>query len=107
MSLVRIPSSSIARGRRRPRTMATVRKRSYVREPPSKIATTSPESQKVQLHQGLQGAAQGDLRPVRKEVNSAFVRHGGEAHLQVHSQGAVPGRGQAVLLQGGGGGRGT
>merc|ERR1712183_888908 len=97
------------------------RKRLYVRELPSKIATTFPErsklrvqnrcpqvlrevlqhlplprreaelplraqedlrvrdedspqeSQEVQLHQGLQGAAQGDLRPVREEVHPAFV----------------------------------
>merc|ERR1712183_979386 len=119
--------------------MATVRKRLYVRELPSKIATTFPErskwrcakpmstgtarssptsspsqsrsriatssprrsrvrdedssqvSQEVQLHQGLQGAAQGDLRPVREEVHSAVVRHGREAHMQVRPQGAVPG----------------
>merc|ERR1712096_564587 len=47
MLLVRIPSSSIARGRRRPRTMAMVRKRSCVREPPSKIVTTFPERSKL------------------------------------------------------------
>merc|ERR1712202_7696 len=46
MSLARIPLSSIARGRRQPRTMATVRKRLYVRELPSKIAITFPERSK-------------------------------------------------------------
>merc|ERR1712096_496163 len=45
-SLVRTPSSSIASGRKQPRTMATVRKRLFVRELQSKIAITSLERSK-------------------------------------------------------------
>merc|ERR1719466_653844 len=45
-SLVRTPSSSIASARRQPRTMATVRKRLFVRELQSKIAITSLERSK-------------------------------------------------------------
>merc|ERR1711982_311238 len=41
------------------------------------------ESQEVQLHQGLQGAAQGDLRPVREENHPAIVRHPGEAGMHL------------------------
>merc|ERR1712058_5633 len=62
---------------------------------------SSQEGQEVQLYQGLQGAAKGDLRPMREEVSQACLRDAAEIGVRVYAQGGVQRRGQAVLSQGG------
>merc|ERR1719348_870635 len=57
--------------------------------------------EEVQLHQGLQGAAEGDLRPMREEIPQTGLRDAGEVGVRVQAQGGMQGRGQAVLPQGG------
>merc|ERR1712096_14985 len=61
---------------------------------------SSKEGQEVQLHQGLQGAAQGNLRPMREEVHPAPLWHAGALDMHLQTSRAVQGRGQGVLLQG-------
>merc|ERR1712130_643813 len=46
---------------------------------------SSQESQEVQLHQGLQGAAEGDLRPMREEVSETGLRDAAEVGVRVHA----------------------
>merc|ERR1711942_371435 len=61
---------------------------------------SSQEGQEVQLYQGLQGAAKGDLRPMREKVSQTGLRNAAEIGVCVYAQGGVQRRGQAVLSQG-------
>merc|ERR1712179_120569 len=49
------------------------------------------EGEEVQLHQGLQGAAQGDLRPVREEDHPTCLREAGKIGLSLRAGGNMQG----------------
>merc|ERR1712179_386845 len=59
---------------------------------------SSQEGQEVQLHQGLQGAAQGNLRPVWEENYPALMRHPGEVGLYLRACRDLSGGEDIVLV---------